>query len=333
MAGAAHGDLVPLARLLYPDLGLDPQTEAVIPDPTYSDAIYYGVECQDYSYFSGTPAQRADAYLRAGNAVEASLPRLASIFYGDLPCPFWPDASTDPTRPAPLVAKGVPTLVLGADTDPATPYGNGVSVFGRLADGYLVTQRNGPHVIFGRGDPCPDDLVTAFLVENRRPERRRTTCPGPIADPYVAVAPASAAAFPNLEAALASAETEVSYLPEYYYWDGVEPTDTGCPEGGTLGLTGDGTTYDFALDGCAFSRGFAMAGQGRYDSDRDRFELHVRVAGHTDCAVDYVRTGNRTKVTGRCDGRPVSVETDAPARAQGGLERSRPAGESRGVAP
>ena len=333
MAGAAHGDLVPLARLLYPDLGLDPQTEAVIPDPTYSDAIYYGVECQDYSYFSGTPAQRADAYLRAGNAVEASLPRLASIFYGDLPCPSWPNASTDPTRPAPLVAKGVPTLVLGADTDPATPYGNGVSVFGRLAEGYLVTQLNGPHVIFGRGDPCPDDLVTAFLVEGRRPDRRRTTCPGPIADPYVAVAPASAAAFPNVEAALASAETEISYLPEYYYWDGVEPTGAGCPDGGTLGLTGDGATYDFALDGCAFSRGFAMTGQGRYASDRDRFELHMRVAGHTDCAVDYVRTSNRTKVTGRCDGRPVSAETDAPARAHGGRERSRPAGGSRGVAP
>ena len=206
-------------------------------------------------------------------------------------------------------------------------------MFGRLADGYLVTQLNGPHVIFGRGDPCPDDLVTAFLVEGRRPDRRRTTCPGPIADPYVAVAPASAAAFPNVEAALASAETEISYLPEYYYWDGVEPTGTGCPDGGTLGLTGDGTTYDFALDGCAFSRGFAMTGHGRYDSDRDRFELHVRVAGHTDCAVDYVRTGDRTKVTGRCDGRPVSAETDAPARAQGGRERSRPAGESRGVAP
>jgi hypothetical protein len=78
---------------------------------------------------------------------------------------------------------------------------------------------------------------------------------------------------------------------------------------------------------------FAMTGRGQYDSDRDRFELHVRVAGHTDCAVDYVRAGNRTKVTGGCDGRPVSAETDAPARAQGGRERSRPAGGSRGVAP
>ena len=279
MAGAAHGDLVPLARLLYPNLGLDPQTEEVISDPTYSDAIYYGVECQDYSLLLRLSRPAGHAYLRAGNAVEASVPRLASIFYGDLPCPFWPHASTDPARPAPLVANGVPTLVLGADTDPATPYGNGVSRVRPPGRRLPRDAAERPPRDLRARRPVPDDLVTAFLVQGRRPDRRRTTCPGPIADPYVAVAPASAAAFPNVEAALASAETEISYLPEYYYWDGVEPTATGCPDGGTLGLTGDGATYDLALDGCAFSRGFAMTGRGRYDSDRDRFELHVRGRG------------------------------------------------------
>ena len=276
LAGAARGDVVPLARLLYLSLGLDPQTEQVIPDPSYSDAIFYGVECQDYAYFSGTPNERADAYLRAGQFVEAAVPRLASLFYGDLPCAFWPDATTDPARPAPLVAEGVPTLVLGATADPATPYGNGVSVFERLADGYLVSQEGGPHVIFGRGNSCPDDLVTEFLVHDRRPERRRTTCPGYLVDDYVPIAPADAGSFAGTEEALASAETEIGYLPEYYYWDGVEPSATGCGQGGTLGLTGDGVTYRFDLDRCAFSNGFAMTGRGSYDSAVDRFELHVR---------------------------------------------------------
>ena len=49
-----------------------------------------------------SPARRTSgptAYLRAGDAVEASVPRLASIFYGDLPCPFWPQpARTRPVR-------------------------------------------------------------------------------------------------------------------------------------------------------------------------------------------------------------------------------------------
>ena len=308
LAGAARDDLVPLARLLYPSLGLDPQTEEVVPDPTYSDAVFYGVECQDYSYFSGTPSQRADAYLRAGDAVEATVPRLASFFYGDLPCPFWPGGRTDPARPAPLRAPGVTTLVLGATADPATPVGNGIDVFRRLDDGYLVTQDGGPHVIFGRGVACPDDLVTAFLVDDRRPDHRKTTCPGTIVDDYVPIAPADAGTFKTANDALASAENEIYYLPEYYYWDAVEPVATGCSEGGSLRIRTDGDHDAFDLDECAFSAGFAMSGKGSYDADRDRFELHVRVAGGGPCQLDYVRTGGRTKVGGRCDRWPVSAE-------------------------
>lgn len=49
-AYSSNSDLIPLARLLYIDLPLDPQTLEVIPDPSWSDAIFYGVECQDYGY-------------------------------------------------------------------------------------------------------------------------------------------------------------------------------------------------------------------------------------------------------------------------------------------
>jgi pimeloyl-ACP methyl ester carboxylesterase len=307
LAAAARDDLVPLARLLYLSLGLDPQTEAVVPDPTYSDAIYYGVECQDYSYFSGSPSQRADAYLRAGDAVEATVPRLASLFYGDLPCAFWPGAAVHVPRPAALRAPGVPTLVLGATADPATPVGNGVDVFRRLDDGYLVTQQGGPHVIFGRGVACPDDLVTAFLVRGDRPAQRRTTCPGVVVDEYVPIAPADAHRFDSAEQALASAEDEIYYLPEYYYWDGVEAVGTGCARDGTLQIRASGDHDAFELDRCAFSSGFAMTGRGSYDADRDRFELHVRVTGAGSCQLDYVRTGGRTRVGGRCDTWPVAA--------------------------
>ena len=114
------------------------------------------------------------------------------IFYGDLPCLYWKDAAENVPRPAPLRAEGVTTIVLGADIDPATPYGNGVSVYQRLADAYLITQQGGPHVIFGRGRACPDEIVTAFLVEDRRPPDRETVCAGRVADPYVPIAPQTA---------------------------------------------------------------------------------------------------------------------------------------------
>ncbi|HZJ22069.1 MAG TPA: alpha/beta fold hydrolase, partial [Anaerolineales bacterium] len=92
-AYTANGTLVPLARLLYIDLGLDPQTLEVVLDPYYSDAVFFGVECQDYGYPGNSPDEKADLYLTAADPFEASIPRLSSIIYGDLPCAYWPSAT------------------------------------------------------------------------------------------------------------------------------------------------------------------------------------------------------------------------------------------------
>ncbi len=307
-AYAAREDLTPLTRLLYLSLGLDPDTLEAIPDPSYSDAMFYAVECQDYGYPGATPDARAANYLQAGDPVEAAVPRLASLFYGDLPCVFWPHATTNLTRPQPLAADGIPTLVLGATADPATPVGNGVSVFDNLDEGYLITQQGGPHVIFGRGNACPDDIVTDFLVSGKNPEQRELECEGVVADEYVPLAPRNANAFENPLDALASAETEITYLPEYYYWDGIEPTSTGCTLGGTLHFEPNGAKYAFALSSCTFTRNFTMSGTGSYDPDRDRFVLEVTSTGRWECELKYVRTGDKTKVTGMCDGQKVVWE-------------------------
>ncbi|MBI3240968.1 MAG: alpha/beta fold hydrolase [Chloroflexi bacterium] len=295
LAATTRGDIVPLARLLYLSLGLDPQTLDAVPDPTFSDGMYYGVECQDYSYFTGSPDQRAEKYVRAGDAIDFNIPRLASIFYGDLPCTYWPDATQNETRPAPLIADGIPTLVLGATADPATPVGNGISVHQHLANGYLITQQGGPHVIFGRGNACPDDLVTAFLVKGKVPAQRKTECEGVVADDYVAFAPVSAAAFASPLEAFESAESEINYLPEYYYWDGATQTNVGCPFGdGTMSFEPDGNNYKFTFSNCAFSRGWTMTGGGSFNPNKDRFVLEVIVRG---VAYKYVRDGDKTKVT------------------------------------
>ena len=191
-AYTANSDIVPLARLLYIDLVVDPQTLEVIPDPSWSDAIFYGVECQDYGYPGASPDEKAEIYLDAAGPFEASIPRLASIIYGDLPCAYWPNATSDLTRPEYLVAEGVPTLVLGATADPATPISHGINVYQHLADGYLITKQGGPHVIFGWGNECPDALVTDFLVNDVVPAQRETVCEGFVADDYVPIAPRSA---------------------------------------------------------------------------------------------------------------------------------------------
>lgn len=307
-ASASREDVVPLARLLYLSLGLDPQTLDAIPDPSYSDAIYYAVECQDYGYPGATPDAKAENYLRAGDPIEATVPRLASLFYGDLPCAYWPNATTNMTRPSPLTAAGIPTLVLGAMADPATPVNNGINVYQHLQNGYLITQQGGPHVIFGRGVKCVDSLVTDFLVKGKTPRQRETICDGVVADDYVPLAPRTASAFANPLDALASAETEIYYLPEYYYWDGVEPTDAGCSVNGSLHFKPNGAKYAFNLNACTFTRDVTLTGTGSYDSDKDRFALTVTTTGRWKCDLKYVRTAGNTKVTGTCDGKPVRWE-------------------------
>ena len=306
---ARNGDLAPMARVLYNTLVVDPETMVGIADPSYSDAAYYAVECQDYDYFSGTPAERATAYLRAGDAVDASLKRFSSIFYGDFPCVFWPTASQDPARPAYLSLSDVPTLVLGATADPATPLSNGLSVYQHLANGYMVTEQGGPHVIFGWGNACPDDLVTAFLVDGTLPAQRETTCDGVVTRAYVPVSPLNAAEFENPLKTLDAAYTEIYYLPEYYYWDGTTPTSIGCPFGGTLGFEASDTGNSFSLADCAFTAGFVMTGTGDYNSNEDSFALDVNVTGLAEGPLHYSRQSDGTiQVTGKYGDQTIDLK-------------------------
>jgi hypothetical protein len=302
-----NNDIVPMARILYNSLILDPETLAAIEDPSWSDAVYYGVECLDYAYFSGTPEERADAYLRAGDPLDENMPRMSSVFYGDLPCVFWPNSNQVQSRPAPLTADGIPTLVLGGIADPVTPISNGQGVFGRLSDGYLVTETGGPHVIFGWGVSCVDDLVTAFLVEDQLPERR-TSCEGEVTRAFVPLAPLHAEQFEDPLAAMRSVDNEIYYLPEYYYWDVTTPTSIGCPFGGNLGFEPSDDGESFTFSNCAFTDDFVMTGSGSYNYDDGRFTIEVEVTGLEEGILTYWRDADDiAHVTGEFGGEAIDL--------------------------
>jgi pimeloyl-ACP methyl ester carboxylesterase len=297
LAAAGRGELAALLRLLYLDLVVDPQTLTAIPDPSYSDGMYYGVDCQDYTYYEGTPAERVEQFLAEAEEVEAELPRIGgSIFLSDLPCVTWPGSPESIERPPPLRAEGVPTIVIGATADPITPHAMGERVYEHLADGYLVTTRGGSHITFGYGNACPDDLVTAFLVSGKNPPRE-TTCSGHLADPYIPLGPRTAVAFASPRAAFASFERELSYLPEYYYWDFATPTRAGCPAGGGwIRFTAPGSVARLRLERCGFTKGFVMTGSGSWDYDRDRVVLDVTVSGRFEGTYRYVRQGSSVEI-------------------------------------
>lgn len=309
-AAESRGDLVPLARVLYDSLYLHPETLEPVPDPTFSDAIYYAVECNDYDYGP------ADETLRAGDPIDLTLPRFGSIFYGDLPCAFWPDDGFDPGRPAPLTAEGIPTLVLVGTADPATPIGNARRIFEPLADGYLVVEAGGPHVIFGWGNTCVDDLVTAFLVRAALPDQLETTCEGIVIDPYLPLPPSDVSGFADVLDALISVDDEIYYLPEYYYWDLVTPTGVGCPFGGTLNFEPSEVGEQFTFVDCAFAGGFILTGSGAVDYEAERFSLEVSVTGAAQGTLAYTREADGSvRVVGDYAGEAVDLTANTTANS------------------
>jgi pimeloyl-ACP methyl ester carboxylesterase len=300
--------LVPLARVAYNALYLNPDNLEVYDDPSYSDAIYYGVTCRDYAEPGDTAEEQAENFIRAGDETDASLPRFSSMFYGDLPCVYWPYPEENDERSAPFTGEGFPTLVLNGTTDPATPYSNALSVYSHLSDGYLVTELGGPHVIFGWGVECIDGLVTAFLVEEQVPAERETVCEGVVADEFVPLAFVDAADYESPLEALAAVENEIAYLPEYYGMASTTARASACPYGGTLTFDYGDTGDVFTLTDCAFSRGFIMTGSGFTNYEEGSFTLEVEVTGLKDGSLTYIRDGEGSiLVTGTYDGEEIEI--------------------------
>ena len=298
LTAAAQGDLVPMLRLAYSNAMVDPQNLQPIIDPSWSDAGYYGVDCRDYTYYTGTTTERNTAFLNDASQIDALYPRIgAAIFLSDYPCVWWPGADSSNVRPGPLVNTGIPTFVIVATADPITPVDQGRAVYSRLADGYLVTTMGGPHVTFGHGNPCPDNLVNDFLISGRRPTQRTTTCPDAYVEPYIPLAPATASAFENLKAALISFDQQFAVLPEYAYWAGTAPLATGCAVTGSVRVraTRSGASYSFA--NCSFTAGVRLTGTGTVNSDSGQTTLNVTTTGRWNEQVHYVDGSRGTTMT------------------------------------
>jgi hypothetical protein len=148
------------------------------------------------------------------------------------------------------------------------------------------------------------------------PAEQVTTCPGVVVNEYVPVSPTDASDFVDLLDALSWTETEISYLPEYYYWDGFTPTQVGYPLGGTLAFDAGAAKYLYTLDQCSFANDFIMTGTGSYQLSSDRFVLTISTEGRWACTIKYVRAGENTSLTGTCDGKPIKAQGKLTSPAQ-----------------
>src|SRR6266545_964925 len=179
IADANDGNILTLVDHYYDLASIDPETGQYKGDPTFSDTMYYSVWCTDDSYYSGTSDERSAQLIKAGQVLNGIDPRLdLDVYPLGLACAYWPSAPINVVETPPLTADGVPTFVLNATLDPATPFQEGKSVFEHLANGYHLYVEGGQHSIYGWGFSCPDQYITDFLVEGKLPDQREIACPG-----------------------------------------------------------------------------------------------------------------------------------------------------------
>ena len=305
IAAASNDDFVPLAKLYYDSLSVDPDTLAPVEDPTWSDAVYYAVECQDYAFYptSGDPDARLTAWIDGAKTAGVNDLRLATSYYGDLPCLYWPSTPTTNDRPAPLTNTPYPVAVLTSTTDPAPPISNGMRIFSRLNDAYFFQDIGGPHVIFAWGNACPDDPVTALIADGTPPTARVTTCEGQVADTYVKNAALAAKDYKNALDLMQSMDDQIINSDDYAYRLEDTPITAGCDFGGAIAYTPSSSGTAMTLSACEFTPDLAMTGTGEVNDDQGTFALDVTIG--TD-RLQYTRDADgNTRVKGTFRGKKV----------------------------
>jgi hypothetical protein len=222
--------------------------------------------------------------------------RLASDFYGDLPCVYWPVQPSGAPRPVPAADADYPMVVLGATLDPSTPFQNAERIVARRTHAtWLIYKPGGPHVIFGRGESCPDDLVKDILIHNRFPTEATTVCPGDVADDYVPLIPRNLTDT-TTSAALSALDDEIVNGVDYQYWDGVDRLALGCPFGGSISYIPSSKGAELVLKKCAFMADSAVSGRGQINDNTGGFQLQLTFSGAKSGDISYLRdpTGKRT---------------------------------------
>lgn len=137
------------------------------------------------------PEDNSEAALLAINCLDVPHPRDAQAYwdalapaekaagvYGttgvtsELVCKDWPAGAQRPHR---VRATGVPpVLVVGTAGDPATPYGEAVSLARQFPGGMLLSFEAPGHTGYGR-NPCVDKKVEEYLISLTK-VRPGTTC-------------------------------------------------------------------------------------------------------------------------------------------------------------
>jgi hypothetical protein len=317
VAAGGRGNLIPLLRLGYQNLSMDPETLAPTPDASWYAAAYYAITCPDFDDAGHDEKQQVEKVLEQTGALAAQAPRFGRTSLAErLACTFWPVQSAA-TPPPPFQGGAYPTLILNATADPATPVEDGYSVFSHVKNGYMVTMEDGPHVIWGRGLDCPDRIVSELLLNGRKPENREQFCRQTLISSYDALTLRQGS--PTPVAIAQAVETELADSPEFGNWDGNDPLSVGCDFGGSVTAEAVQSGTDYTFKDCAWWPQLKISGEAisidRGDGTTpDGMTLKIEVSGAHSGKLHYRHdiTTAATSLDGNFDGRPISPLRPAP---------------------
>ena len=291
LAAASHDDLVPLLRLGISDMGLDSESMEGFEDPSYSPASYYAINCADYREADLDDEALARAIIADAAAHAGSNPRLLRTYYAErLVCAFWP-YDGDVQRPEPFAGGDYPTLVLNSDTDPITPVTQAYSVLDNVRNGHMVVMQGGPHVTYGWGYACPDEIVSDMILRDQVPEQQVQLCDwGGMVEGYVPLTLTDAADQSDALEIARAVEVELLELPELQNWDAVTPISVGCDHGGTVAEVETDTGYAYTFTDCRMWPGVTINGTGTEpwgDDGMESLTLDLKIEGPVSGEVSY----------------------------------------------
>lgn len=285
IAAAAHGDLVPLARLTYEVQGeaigggLPAELAEAAPalplggrgggpvganapaiDSAISTILYLATYCAEnelpWSPESPVATRAADLHsflssLPAG-ATAPFAPATAAALSSLPLCEEWPP--TPPAPPSPAGVSATPTLILSGDEDLRTPYEQAIAIAAGYSDAQLLRVPGAGHsTVSSDASGCARKAMIEFLTSGQAP----ATCPGSSEARALALPPSSLAAVPAAasrsrlagKVAAAAAMTLEDLLGQ-----------TGLAGGGLRGGRWSRGSEGFALHGMLDVPGVALSG-------------------------------------------------------------------------